>query len=278
MCTPPKSNKLRYDFAHALVSPSLWLGPISNKEHPIVSVTPGQSKFLLHLLFYIINVEPSLNLYQFSLPCLAILGLCHYVVGTCWPFAGQSRYIFLLRVQDKRVHLAPGAVCDMNRLILGSLGEGGWYFFTLVCDVQPGCEKPYIETQGYQIHCLDFAPPESRTDRIDDTEVCETWLRQGLRDGALEIQIIQVVCVWKLLPQLGSRNRLLSMLSYDSLQDMKGPLHSKLSIKKNSFINALKKDKRAWISLVTNHPVVDIQSYFARALPRSVKRLRLCGL
>ena len=63
--------------------------------------------------------------------------------------------------------------------------------------------------------------------------MCETWLRQGLRDGAPEIQIIQVVCVSKFFPQLGSRNRL---LSYDSLQDLKGPLHSKLSIKSFSVL------------------------------------------
>ena len=120
-------------------------GPISNKEHPKseLSVTPGQSKFLLQLLFYIVNIESLLD--QFLLPCLAILGLCHYVVGTCWPFAGPSIDICFLRVQDKRVHLAPGAGCQMNRLILGPLRESWLYFFTLFCHVQPRCEKPYLE-------------------------------------------------------------------------------------------------------------------------------------
>ena len=99
---PPMSNKLRYHFAILLAAYRIWVrgsrfnsarrseGPISNKEHPKseLSVTPGQSKFLLQLLFYIVNIESLLD--QFLLPCLAILGLCHYVVGTCWPFAGPS--------------------------------------------------------------------------------------------------------------------------------------------------------------------------------------------
>ena len=154
---PPMSNKLRYHFAILLAAYRIWVrgsrfnsarrseGPISNKEHPKseLSVTPGQSKFLLQLLFYIVNIESLLD--QFLLPCLAILGLCHYVVGTCWPFAGPSIDICFLRVQDKRVHLAPGAGCQMNRLILGPLRESWLYFFTLFCHVQPRCEKPYLE-------------------------------------------------------------------------------------------------------------------------------------
>ena len=115
---------------------------------------------------------------------MAILGLCSDMLAVCrdmLAYAGSSIYSFW-RVQNKRVHAAPATGCQMNRLIFCLLGGILVAFSsTLFCHVQPRCEKPYVETNshlGRRIRCLEFAT-ESLSHRIDDTEVCETWLQEG---------------------------------------------------------------------------------------------------
>ena len=152
---PPMSNKLRYHFAILLapyMSPGVTLRQKVRRSHfkqrtseigaerDARSVqVPAPAAFLYRQYWIIIGsiFTPVFgHSWAMSLCCWDMLALCWAIY----------RYMFFfLRVQDKRVHLAPGAGCQMNRLILGPLRESWLYFFTLFCHVQPRCEKPYLE-------------------------------------------------------------------------------------------------------------------------------------
>ena len=176
-------------------------------------------------------------------------------------YAGSSIYSFW-RVQNKRVHAAPATGCQMNRLIFCLLGGILVAFSsTLFCHVQPRCEKPYVETNSHlarRMRCLEFAPEIPWV--LDSPN---RWYR-GVRDMAPEramvhpgkIQSIQVMC-FKTLPTTWSRNRL---LSYESSPTWRGRCAAGVHQQRFSFINALKKDDKhvRRISLITNHPVVNI--------------------
>ena len=166
---------------------------------------------------------------QFLRPCLAFLGLCWDMLALCWAIWIYDDICVFLKVQNKRVHLAPGAGCQMNRLILGPPGEGWGYYIVLLCSTQ------MWETSGVEINS------RQESGASNSFGVCPAWVSdspsrwyRGVRDMAparaekveQDPNYPSRLC-FKTLPT-GSRNRLLSC---DSLQDVKGPLHSKLSIK-----------------------------------------------
>ena len=182
------------------------------------------------------SISSILN-HQFLRPCLAFLGLCWDMLALCWAIWIYDDICVFLKVQNKRVHLAPGAGCQMNRLILGPPGEGWGYYIVLLCSTQ------MWETSGVEINS------RQESGASNSFGVCPAWVSdspsrwyRGVRDMAparaekveQDPNYPSRLC-FKTLPT-GSRNRLLSC---DSLQDVKGPLHSKLSIKSFSALSML---------------------------------------
>ena len=108
----------------------------------------------------------------------------------------------------------------------------------------------------FVVWSLPLRSPESLTHRIDDSEVCETWLQEGrwcirARSKLSKSYVLQNSS-HNLVKKPVAKLRFVARLERAAAQQV---VHQQPF----SFINAFKKDKRLGrISLITNHPVVDI--------------------